>query len=362
MKKIVTLNNLLSNISDKTYKTKNSLTMEVMKSIVDEINLFYENLDLLADELFGDTQSLENLEKRILERGLTKKLATNSYFSLKCDAKVNIGERFSSKELTYIVTEHINNYTYKVMCEQKGTYGNFYLGRATPINYIENLTSSVIEELLIPARDDEDVESLRTRYFESFGIQPYGGNKKDYYRIIEQIEGVYSAKVRRAGKGRGTSEIYILDAELKKPKDELLAHVKEILDPIEYEGYGYGLLPIGHKAYILPCNENLIDIEIEVAIEPKYKPTPQNIDEFNAQIINEIIYSIENYFEVLKKGWHKQVFEVVVRLSYLTDYVLKNKKINDVFNIKINGESKNFELKMYDIPVLNNVKVKIKEE
>lgn len=48
---------------------------------------------------------------------------------------------------------------------------------------------------LVPGEDDEDVESLRERYFSSFNAQQFGGNQADYINKTISISGVGSVKV-----------------------------------------------------------------------------------------------------------------------------------------------------------------------
>lgn len=337
----------LQHIKESTDKTKNSQTYESLSLSANVVNEFYENLKVLSDELFAKTQSIDFLEQKALERGITKRLATSSYLLLECNTKISIGDRFTLSELTYIVTEEIDDYKYIVMCEQTGKIGNKYLGKATPINYIENLTQAFIKEVLIPSRDDESVESLRTRYFETFSIQPYGGNKKDYLKLCQEIDGVYSVKVKRAGMGKGTSIVYVLSNELKKPTDSLISLVLDTLTP---NANGSGKLPLGHKVYVKPCVETTINISLVVLLK-----NGNNSDTLDFKMKE----NINAYFEDIKKNWHTTNYNELIRISYLTDYILKDTNIKDIFNIKINGQTKNLELDIYSIPILNSVNTNI---
>ena len=94
------------------------------------------------------------------------------------DLPIPIGARFNLDKLNYVVIEKVSNGMYKVMCETPGILGNQYLGDLIPIDYISGLELAKLTALLIPGEDEEDTEHLRTRYFESFDSQAFGGNVK----------------------------------------------------------------------------------------------------------------------------------------------------------------------------------------
>jgi len=82
-----------------------------------------------------------------------------------------------------------------------------------PIDYINNLGRAEITELLIPARDEEETEALRKRYFDSFNMKAYGGNISDYKLKVHEIEGVGAVKVTPVWNGGGTVLLTILDSD-----------------------------------------------------------------------------------------------------------------------------------------------------
>lgn len=47
---------------------------------------------------------------------------------------------------------------------------------------------------MIPGEDREDTEDLRTRYFNSFNAQAFGGNVQDYLEKTNAIPGVEAQK------------------------------------------------------------------------------------------------------------------------------------------------------------------------
>ncbi len=342
------IKDFLNKISDSTDKSKDSLTYISLYSTLNQVNNFYKNLKSLEDELFGDKQSLENLQMRASERGIVYKSASNAYYLMETNAEVPIGTRFSLDDYYFTTVEFMTDKTYKVMCEQTGSECNNISGKLKSIDYVEGLSSSEIIKLLIPARDDEDVESLRERYLNSFGIQPYGGNKKDYERLIEQIDGVYSGRVVRCGNGAGTVLIYILDNNLSSPTDELIETVKKELNGLKDSGQGTGLAPLGHKVYIQKVMEYELEIDITIV-------TNNDLDEI-------VKKSIKEYIEQLNKDWAKQTTGIIIRSSYIQNYIMKNDDVIDVKKVLINGEQKNLLLSKFEIPKIKSINIATEKE
>mgnify|MGYP000166977145 CR=1 FL=1 len=81
-----------------------------------------------------------------------------------------------------------------MQCETPGVIGNQYLGSMVPIEYIEGLETAKLTKVLIPGEDREDTEDLRTRYFNSFNAQAFGGNVQDYLEKTNAIPGVEAQK------------------------------------------------------------------------------------------------------------------------------------------------------------------------
>lgn len=66
-----------------------------------------------------------------------------------------------------------------------------------PIEYIQGLKTADLTQLLVPGEDEEDTESFRKRYFDSFNEQSFGGNQADYIAKVKAIDGVGAVKVER---------------------------------------------------------------------------------------------------------------------------------------------------------------------
>jgi uncharacterized phage protein gp47/JayE len=93
---------------------------------------------------------------------------------------VRVGTQFSLGDFNYTVIDQVNNY---VQCDTAGSEPNTIFGALTPHVEINGLESAEIIECVVPGEDDEDVEDLRTRYFDSIGVQSYGFNVNSIVKL-----------------------------------------------------------------------------------------------------------------------------------------------------------------------------------
>jgi uncharacterized phage protein gp47/JayE len=147
----------------------------------------HANLYILLDDIlqngYADTAVGEYLERRCRERGIVPRSATHAVLKGKFNTEIPLESRFSLNEINYKAIEYIEAvdgmYYYQMQAETAGTEGNKYFGELTPIEYISPNFEGELVELLTSAKDVEDDESLRSRYFNSFNSMGFGGNIQD---------------------------------------------------------------------------------------------------------------------------------------------------------------------------------------
>ena len=213
-----------------------------------------------------------------------------------------------------------------------------------PIEYISGLQTAQLTEILIPGEDEEDVESLRQRYFASFETKPYGGNKKDYIQKTNAIPGVGSTKVTPVWQGGGTVLLTILDSEFKKASNALIKTVQEEIDPTK-DGTGLGIAPIGHVVTVNTVEELQINVKATFGFDEGYN--------FNS-LKTTIQDVISNYLLELRKNWANQS-NTVVRISQIETRILQIEGIVDIQNTKINNSASNLTLTEYQVPIFGGV-------
>lgn len=303
-----------------------------------ELASLYVGFDCMLAETFGDTASREYLIRLCADRGITPKTATYAVLELETDVAVPVGTRFTGGDHIYKVTA-----SGQVTCEQPGAAGNEYLGDVIPVEYVMGLTTAKLTRVLIYGEDDEDTETLRLRYQESFNERAFAGNAKDYHDKTLGIAGVGAVKVIRAWNGPGTVKLVILDSVFGKATDVLIQTVQKEFDPNK-DGHGDGLAPIGHAVTVDTASEVTVNIAATITYDNGY-----DLNTCKTQIET----AIEEYFAGLRKNWENQS-KLVVRIASIDAAIMGVKGVVDVTGTTLNGGG-NVELTEYEIPVLGVV-------
>ena len=343
----VILQRMLDRVPDNMDKREGSIIYDALAPAAVELQLMYIELDTILKETFADTAQRDYLVRRAAERGILPYDAT--YATLKglftpTSLDVPIGSRFSCNELNYVVISKIQDGEYELQCETLGVSGNGNFGDLIPIDYIQGLETARLSELLIPGEDEEDVESLRQRYFASFETKAYGGNKKDYVQKTNAIPGVGSTKVTPVWQGGGTVLLTILNSEFNKASSTLIQTVQNEIDPTK-DGTGVGIAPIGHVVTVQTVEEVPINVKATFGFDDGY-----NFNTLKTTIQN----TISNYLLELRKNWANQD-NSVVRISQIETRILQIDGIVDIQNTKINNSTSNLTLGEYQVPTMGGV-------
>lgn len=343
------LERCLENSRDDIDKTEGGVFFTALAPACLEFAIHYTELDGIVRDTYADTCDRDHLILRCKERGIFPYPATAAVLKGEFNVDIGVGKRFSLDELNYISTEYIGrsegesgSYLYKMQCEQVGTDGNKHFGSLSAIEYITNLETAELTELLIPAEDEEDTELLRARYFSSFETDPFGGNKKDYKEKTNKLDGVGDTKVIPTWNGGGTVKLIIIDSLFSKASDTLIKSVQEAIDPLSDQGNGSGIAPVGHTVTVVTVRER----EIKVKTHIEYK------EGFSwSRIGSEINKTIEEYLLEMRKDWANQS-HLSVRITQVEARLLKLEGIVDISDTTINGSTDNLVLEPDEIPVL----------
>lgn len=385
----IILKRMLDRVSNKFDKREGSIIFDTHSPTAIELQILYMELDNILREGYGDTASREYLIRRCKERGITPYEATNAILKGEFTPTTVdvIGKRFNIGSMNFIVTEKISEGEYQVQCETPGNVGNQQLGTMIPIEYIEGLETAELTDVLIPGEDEEGTEDLRSRYFDSFREQAFGGNVQDYLEKTNAIPGVGSTKVTRVWNGDirpaemipsaavkawyetikptlsgepaawleivfnaatdkklttgGSVLLTILNSDFGAASDTLIETVQQTIDPDEYAGEGYGVAPIGHVVKVQSADSVSITVKTNITFDVGYGWS-------NLQ--NSINEAISNYLLELRKSWADNPY-LVIRISQIETRLLSIKGIVDIGNTKINGDSDNLTLGKFEVPV-----------
>ena len=308
-------------------------------------------LGYLTNLLFGDTATGEWLDRVVGDFGLTREAATYSVRQINCTDSTgaafarSIGARFAIQELTFKVTEEIAVGRYKAVCEQLGIQGNCYCGAILPLDNVSGLGAAVLEaEPLIPARDEETDDELRSRFYLSVRHTPFGGNKADYREKTLAIDGVGTCVVFGAADGMGAGNVGLMvgDEAGNRASATLVSEVQAL-----YGTAGDGLAPIGHTVTVATC----VDLVINVAASLMLKSGS------SMAVVQPLVEAaIANYLENI-------AFDagVVFYAKLVAEILGAHDAILDVGTVTMNGGAGNITLvksfKNYQVPVVGTITV-----
>lgn len=340
------LQTMLDKIPDTMDKREGSIIYDALAPAAIELQNAYIQLDVILNEGFADTASLPYLVRRAKERGIEQKQATNAVLKVittPANLEIELGSRFSMDALNYTIIEKITDGEYKVQCETAGIEGNLYLGNLIPIDYIQGLETIEITELLIPGEDEEDVESLRQRYFRTTASQAYGGNVADYKEKVIEIAGVGGVKVTPVWNGGGTVKVTIIDSTFSVPSDEQIETVQEILDPVGHQGQGYGIAPIGHIVTVEAAEGVIVNMTTEITYTSGYSWETSG---------TAIKKAVVDFLTELSRTWDDDnETALIVRISQLESRILNCDGVVDISGTMLNGSASNLHLTKYQIPI-----------
>lgn len=342
------MEDMLARIPSTMDKREGSVIWDAIAPAAIELQNVYIHLDTVLNETFADTASLFYLSKRAAERGIIQTKATKAVLQGEFTPdtlEIAIGARFSCDNLNYAVTEKVSAGVYKLTCETVGTEGNAHFGALIPIDYIAGLQTAELTELLIPAEDEEDVEHLRERYFNSLASQAYGGNVADYKEKTKQIQGVGGVKVTPVWNGGGTVKLTVINSVFSEPSEALIELVQNEIDPVGHSGQGIGIAPVGHVVTVFGVQSVPVNIETTITYGAGW-----NWESAKPYIIN----AIDEYFLELCKTWEDNE-GLIIRISQLESKILSAQGVVDVSGTKLNGASGNVSLAVDEIPVRGSV-------
>lgn len=382
---------MLSRVSDGLDKREGSVIFDAVSPAAMELMAVYIELERIIAEAYGDTASREYLVLRCKERGITPFPAEHAILRGEFSPSwIDVsGKRFSLGELNYTVGEKLSDGVYEVKCETAGAVGNRYFGDLIPIDYVDGLESAKLTEVLIPGNDEEDTEALRKRYFGSFSVQAFGGNRADYLAKVSAIAGVGGVKIKRvwnsdikpaeliptesvcawfdsaelpedvrawvapvlaaAQSGKltagGAVLVTILDSEFNTASSVLIDRVKETLDPSDSTGEGFGLAPIGHVVTVQSAIGMAINVSTNITFEAGY-----GWDNMQSAIEG----AVSDYLLELRRKWADGA-SLTVRISQIETRILDLSGVVDIADTTLNGAAANITLSENEVPVLGEV-------
>lgn len=342
------MNRMLESVPDTVDKREGSIIYDALAPAAAELAKCYMELDVVMDETFVDTASLQYLMLRCKERGVAIQGETAAVIEgvfTPSSVELTAGLRFNCDEVNYTITEKISAGHYKLEAETLGTVGNKYTGLLLPIQTVNGLETAQIAAVLIPAEDGDTTDTLREKYYASIDGEAFGGNVADYREKINAITGVGGVKVYPVWNGGGTVKLTIIASDFTAPSTELISRVQTAIDPEQNHGEGMGLAPIGHTVTVTGAKYADLTITANVTFAAGW-----NWDNGKSQLVS----AANAYLDELCKAWADSE-TTVVRISQIETHLLTADCIVDIDGTTINGSVKNIELAADEIPRLKTI-------
>lgn len=248
------LQRMLARIPNSIDKREGSIAYDMLSPSAQEMAKLYFELTNTKDLLFVDTSVGEYLDKLcnqagVIRQNATKAIKKGTFYNADEELiEIDIGSRFTCEGIYWKVKDKISTGVYQLECETAGIIGNNITGNLIPVDYIENLGTATLSDVLIPGEDEEDDETLRKRRLGASSNTRYGGNVPDYEELTKKIEGVGAVKVIPVWAGGGTVKLIILDSSYNKASDVLIGNVQNIICP-GITDKGEGIAPVRTQSH-----------------------------------------------------------------------------------------------------------------
>lgn len=342
------MNRMLEPVPDTVDKREGSIIYDALAPAAAELVKCYMELDVVMDETFVDTASLQYLMLRCKERGVAIQGETAAVIEgvfTPPSVELTAGLRFNCDEVNYTITEKISAGHYKLEAETLGTVGNKYTGLLLPIQTVNGLETAQIAAVLIPAEDGDTTDTLREKYYASIDGEAFGGNVADYREKVNAITGVGGVKVYPVWNGGGTVKLTIIASDFTAPSAELISRVQTEIDPETNHGEGLGIAPIGHTVTVVGVTGQPVEIRTNITFVSGW-----GWDAARSQIEE----AVNAYFAELAEGW-QDAEATIVRISQIETRLLDLSCVLDIADTTLDGQAKNLQIAADSIPVLGEI-------
>ncbi len=344
------LNRMLGRVPDGVDKREGSIIYDALAPAAAELAQCYMELDVVMDETFVDTASLQYLMLRCKERGIAIRPETAAVVEGRFTPdtlEIPEGTRFNCGDLNFALTEKISPGIYLLECETPGTAGNLYSGQLLPVEVVDGLWTAQIIGVSVAGDDGDTTESLRKKYYASINSQAFCGNAAGYKDKIKEMAGVGGVKVYPVWDGGGTVKLVVIAADFMAPSRQLIDDIQFAVDPVDKHGLGAGIAPIGHHVTVTGVSTKTIAIASRITFSPGW-------DWETAK--DRILTEVQGYFTELSKSW-ENMQGIVVRIAQVETRILALDCVLDIADTTLDGQAQNCQLGADEIPICGEIQV-----
>lgn len=341
------LEEMLDTVDDTIDTRQGAIIYDATAPTAMENAQMYVDMDILLNETFADTASYYYLIKRAAERGIFVKEGTPAILKAQvepADIEIPIDTEFNIGELNYTITENLGEGYYSLTCREPGVEGNNTIDDVIPMEDVEGLETITVAGIITSGTDDEDLEHLRERYFDSFEEVSFGGNKAEYKEKANELENVLACKVYPVWNGGGTVKLVILGTDYRKATDAVVSELQEAIDPTQ-DGNGVGIAPIGHIVTVETVTEQLVNISCTINYMAGYG--------WN-DIKDTFANAVTEYFLELRKTW-EDAAGLVIRTGRIEGILLDIPGVDDITEVRFNSVTGNYNVPETQVPIVGEL-------
>ncbi|WP_287714518.1 baseplate J/gp47 family protein [Blautia sp.] len=248
----------------------------------------------------------------------------------------------------------------RVTCKLTGEIGNLGAGSEFILQPpIAGVTSITDKGTVVAAAERESPGEAWERIKDKAENPDTGGNVNDYKRWV--IDGFYKESGVKIGKvlvdmcwdkdnghdGRGTVRVVCVGDDYEPLDGSIIKDIKEYLDPVDQEGYGYGKAPGGAVVTVITGTPLPINISASIVYE-RNVDRAQVLQQFKDKATEYIQSRVFNRDEETKKLSpiaYKKIGGILSTLSGVANYD----------DLTVNGGTTDIEVEPYEIPGLGEV-------
>lgn len=333
------LERCLSRVDNSLDKRMGSIIYDALAPACAELAQCYIALDVYTDQTYLLNAVGQNLDNRVVDYGLSRLQATKAQrlvtiYDINGNLmSVDLGTRFSVPNAfggyNFKLIESVSAGNYIAECETAGSVGNNYTGELLPLVSVNNLGTATMTSVYKPGEDEETDDELRKRAVAKINQEAFAGNKAAYKTMVNNIDGVENVKVFPVWNGGGTVKLAIVATDNTIPSQEFIDNLQTLIDPIQNQGQGVGLAPIGHTVTVVAPDELDIDIEATITIDEEY--TIEQLQSAIESNIQKYITEVQNQFS--------EQDQLIIYTSRVIAAILGVNQVQNVSSLTINGQA-----------------------
>lgn len=370
---------LLDQIPDTWRKEVGDFPYDMILPDVAQVMQLEISADRILQNAFPQYCEDERMNEHMEIRGLTRIEATANkrILSIVADPGVRIpqGYTFTSiivdeegnpieftadRETIFLSEEAVD---VRVTCELTGSEGNLAAGSEFILQPpLAGVTSITDKGSIILAAERESLDEAWTRIKDKAENPDTGGNIHDYERwVTDSFYKEYGVKVGKVlvdmcwdkdngHDGRGTVRIIVVGDNYEPLDASVVADIKEYLDPVAQEGYGYGKAPGGAVVTVITGTPYYIDISATVEYEKNTDRAVvlQQFTKLVTEYVQSRVFNRDEDTKKLSPIAYKKIAAILGTLSGVANYD----------NLTVNGGTEDIKIEPYDIPTLRRVELK----